>query len=52
MEVKENADQETVGQVLKQSNGFKDMTGSAMVRKALVALRPQAAFALPAKTQE
>ena len=39
VEVKENADQETVGQVLKQSNGFKDMTGSAMVRKAIVALR-------------
>ena len=39
VEVKENADQETVGQVLKQSKGFKDMTGSAMVRKAIVALR-------------
>ena len=39
VEVKENADQETVGQVLKQSNGFKDMTGSAVVRKAIVALR-------------
>jgi len=38
-EVKENADQETVGQVLKQSNGFKDVTGSAVVRKAIVALR-------------
>ena len=39
VEVKEKADQETVGQVLKQSNGFKDMTGSAAVRKAIVALR-------------
>ena len=39
VEVKETADQETVGQVLKQSSGMKDKLGSATVRKAILALR-------------
>ena len=40
VEVKEEADQEAVGQVLKQSNGLKDKLGSSsLVRKAIVALR-------------
>jgi len=40
VEVKEEADQETVGQVLKQSNGLKDKLGSfSSFRKAIVALR-------------
>jgi hypothetical protein len=40
VEVKEEADQETVGQVLKQSNGLKDKLGSSSsYRKAIVALR-------------
>jgi RecB family endonuclease NucS len=39
VEVKEEADQETVGQVFKQSNGLKDKLGSSSFRKAIVALR-------------
>jgi Endonuclease NucS len=39
VEAKEEADQETVGQVLKQSNGLKDKLGSSSFRKAIVALR-------------
>ena len=39
VEVKEVADQETVGQVLKQSNGLKDKLGTSSFRKAIVALR-------------
>jgi RecB family endonuclease NucS len=39
VEVKEEADQETVGQVLKQSNGLKDKLGTLSFRKAIVALR-------------
>ena len=39
VEVKEEADQETVGQVLKQSNGLKDKLGTSSFRKAIVALR-------------
>jgi len=39
VEVKEEADQETVGQVLKQSSGLKDKLGVSSVRKAIVALR-------------
>ncbi len=39
VEVKEEADQETVGQVLKQSNGLRDKLGSSSFRKAIVALR-------------
>jgi hypothetical protein len=39
VEVKEEADQETVGQVLKQSNGLKDKLGLSSLRKAIVALR-------------
>src|SRR6266581_4764078 len=39
VEVKEQADQETVGQVLKQSNGLKDKLGTPSFRKAIVALR-------------
>ena len=39
VEVKETADQETVGQVLKQSSGMKDKLGSATVRKTILALR-------------
>ncbi len=37
-EVKHIADQETVGQILKQSNGMKDKLGVTAVRKAIVAL--------------
>jgi hypothetical protein len=39
VEVKEEANQETVGQVLKQSNGLRDKLGSSSFRKAIVALR-------------
>ena len=39
VEVKETADQETVGQVLKQSNGMKSKLGLLSMRKAIVALR-------------
>jgi len=39
VEVKETADQETVGQVLKQSNGMKDKLGLTRIRSAIVALR-------------
>ncbi len=39
VEVKETADQETVGQVLKQSNGMKSKLGLTSMRKAIVALR-------------
>ncbi len=39
VEVKETADQETVGQVLKQSNGMKDKLGLTRIRRAIVALR-------------
>ncbi len=39
VEVKEEADQETVGQVLKQSGGLKDKLGLSTVRKAIFALR-------------
>ncbi len=39
VEVKEEADQETVGQVLKQSNGLKEKLGSSQLRRAIVALR-------------
>ncbi len=39
VEVKETADQETVGQVLKQSNGMKSKLGLSSMRKAIVALR-------------
>ena len=39
VEVKEEADQETVGQVLKQSNGLKDKLGTPSFRKLIVALR-------------
>lgn len=39
VEVKEEADQETVGQVLKQSKGLKDKLGPSSFRKAIVALR-------------
>jgi hypothetical protein len=39
VEVKEEADQETVGQVLKQSNGLRDKLGSSTFRRAIVALR-------------
>jgi hypothetical protein len=40
VEVKEEADQETAGQVLKQANGLKDKLGSSFsYRKAIVALR-------------
>ena len=39
VEVKDTADQETVGQLLKQSNGMKDKLGLTTMRKAIVALR-------------
>jgi endonuclease NucS-like protein len=39
VEVKEEADQEAVGQVLKQSDGLKDKVGFSSVRMAIVALR-------------
>jgi len=39
VEVKNVADQETVGQVLKQSNGLKDKLGLSSFRRAIVALR-------------
>ena len=39
VEVKETADQETVGQVLKQSSGLKSKLGLPTMRKAVVALR-------------
>jgi RecB family endonuclease NucS len=39
VEVKEEANQETVGQILKQSNGLKDKLGSSSFRRAIVALR-------------
>jgi hypothetical protein len=39
VEVKETADQETVGQVLKQSNGMKIKLGRNSMRNAIVALR-------------
>lgn len=38
VEVKHIADQETVGQILKQSNGMKAKLGLAAVRKVIVAL--------------
>ena len=38
VEVKHIADQETVGQILKQSNGMKDKLGLTTVRKVIVAL--------------
>lgn len=38
VEVKHIADQETVGQILKQSNGMKDKLGLTAVRKVIVAL--------------
>ena len=39
VEVKETADQETVGQVLKQSNGMRAKLGITQMRNAIVALR-------------
>ncbi len=39
VEVKNVADQETVGQVLKQSNGLKDKLGLSSFRRAIVAVR-------------
>jgi hypothetical protein len=39
VELKETADQETVGQVLKQSNGMKSKLGISTMRKVIVALR-------------
>jgi hypothetical protein len=39
VEVKDTADQETVGQVLKQSNGMKSKLGLTRMRNAIVALR-------------
>ncbi len=39
VEVKETADQETVGQVLKQSDGMKGKLSLTRMRKAIVALR-------------
>ncbi len=39
VEVKETADQETVGQVLKQSNGMRSKLGLTRMRNAIVALR-------------
>ncbi len=39
VEVKDTADQETVGQVLKQSNGMKNKLGLTRTRNAIVALR-------------
>ncbi len=39
VEVKETADQETVGQVLKQARGFQDRLGLTQVRRVIVALR-------------
>ncbi len=39
VEVKNVADQETVGQVMKQSSGLKDKLGSSSFRRAIVALR-------------
>ena len=38
IEVKETADQETVGQILKQSNGMKNKLGLTRMRSAIVAL--------------
>ncbi len=38
VEVKETADQETVGQVLKQSNGIENRLGLTRMRNAIVAL--------------
>ena len=38
VEVKHIADQETVGQILKQSNGMKDKLGVTTIRKVIVAL--------------
>ncbi len=38
VEVKDTADQETVGQVLKQSNGMKNRLGLTRARNAIVAL--------------
>jgi RecB family endonuclease NucS len=39
VEVKDTADQETVGQVLKQSNGMKSRLGLSEIRSAIVSLR-------------
>ncbi len=39
VEAKEEANQETVGQVLKQSDGLKTKLGLSLVRRAIVALR-------------
>ena len=39
VELKETADQETVGQVLKQSNGMKSRLGLSTMRKVIVALK-------------
>ena len=39
VEVKDTADQETVGQVLKQSSGMKDKLGLTTIRKAILTLR-------------
>ncbi len=39
VEVKDTADQETVGQVLKQSNGMRNKLGLTRTRNAIVALR-------------
>jgi hypothetical protein len=39
IEVKDTADQETVGQVLKQSNGMKSRLGLSEIRSAIVSLR-------------
>jgi len=39
VELKETATQETVGQILKQSNGMKNKHGVGVMRKAIVALR-------------
>jgi hypothetical protein len=38
VEVKETANQETVGQTLKQSSGLKDKLGLPKMRSAIVAL--------------
>jgi RecB family endonuclease NucS len=39
VEVKDIADQDAVGQVLKQSNGMQSKLGSTKIRNAIVALR-------------
>ena len=39
VEVKDTADQETVGQILKQSNGMKNRLGLSRIRSAIVSLR-------------